>query len=117
MTHRVLPLGVPAGGDDSHRLLTGERASAAFASRAGPRLAGSEGGRGETGAVADEAAEVRGVGEAEVSGHGPGFPPGTSQQAPSFKEASFVDEFAYPLPVASRAARLRVRTEQPSNSA
>lgn len=95
----------------------GQGASAAYPSRVGPRCAGREGGRGETGAVAEEAAEVRGVGEAEMDGHRPGIPPGSSQQAAGFQEAPLVDEFTHPLPVASRAARLRVRTEQPSSSA
>lgn len=65
----------------------------------------------------DEAAEVGGIGETEMGGHSPGIPPGTAQQAPSFEQPPLVDEFARPLPVASRAARLRVRTEQPSNPA
>ena len=44
---------------------------------AGRSLTGCVGGRGEAGAVAEEAAEVRGVGEAEVDGHRPGVPPGS----------------------------------------
>lgn len=61
------------------------------------RCAGGEGGRGESGAVAEEAAEVRGVGEAEVYGHSAGVPPGASEQAPGFDQAPLVDEFTYPL--------------------
>src|ERR1044072_744095 len=60
-------------------------------------FAGREGGRGEAGAVAEEAAEVRGIGEAEVHGHGTGIPLGASQQAPGFEEAPLVDEFTYSL--------------------
>src|ERR1044072_5028974 len=61
-------------------------------------FAGREGGRGEAGAVAEEAAEVRGIGEAEVHGHGTGIPLGASQQpALGFEEAPLVDEFTYSL--------------------
>jgi hypothetical protein len=70
--------------------------------------AGREGGRGEAGAVAEEAAEVRGIGEAEVDGHRPGVPPGSAQQAPGFEEAPLVDEVTYSLAggVSGGAARL-----------
>jgi hypothetical protein len=65
--------------------------------RASVHVSGREGGRGETGAVAEEAAEIRGIGEAEVGGHSPGIPPRTSQQAPGFQQAPLVDEFTHPL--------------------
>jgi hypothetical protein len=38
--------------------------------------------------VAEEAADVRVVGDAEVSGHGLGVSPGISEQAPGFEEAA-----------------------------
>lgn len=79
--------------------------------------AGREGGRGETGVATEEAAEIRGIGEPEMDGHSPGIPAGTSQQPPGFEQAPLVDDLTHPLAGGGPAARLRVRTEQPSNSA
>lgn len=69
--------------------------------RAGSRTvggcAGCESGWSETDAATEEAAEVRGIGETEVFGHGSRVPPGASQETPGFEQATLVDELAYPL--------------------
>ncbi|WP_165953943.1 hypothetical protein [Streptomyces sp. 8K308] len=64
--------------------------------------------------MVDETAEVGGIAEAEVVRDRAGGPLGAAQEAARFWQPPLGDDVPCGRPVPTWAARLRVRTEQPS---